>query len=64
VAGCATFRTSEFTIEDDAAWQVECTQVFPSELFFVDRNHSFVGGGRDIKAPIEKMLQHQEITFA
>jgi hypothetical protein len=69
-AGCCPrlaaprFRTSEFTIEDDAVRQVDCTQVFQSELFFVDGNHSSPQRGRGIKAFVKEMLQHQKITFA
>jgi hypothetical protein len=39
-AVCCSASASEFTMDDDAVWQVDCTQVFHLALFFVEQNHS------------------------
>jgi hypothetical protein len=63
-ADCAEFRASEFTIKGDAARQVDCTQVFHWELFFVDRNHSPTLGGRESATSLRKSLEDKKIAFA
>jgi hypothetical protein len=58
------FRASEFTIEGDAVRQVDCTQAFQKELFFVDENHFPTLRARGSAKSLRKSLEDKKITFA